>query len=287
MEKIRALYFPSSSDPDHISYVELFLAGNGVFKHLFERSYLPFLDRDALILPETIHGIRNEVLYLDEKYISAALLTSRALNSNVDVTAKCSYRNLKEVEKNCKKALALCLASDSPYRNFLPLDFQAVRIGQITLILPGTIHGIRNEVLYLDDKCISAALLTSRALNSNIDVTAKYLYRDLKEVEKNCKKALALCLASDSPYRNFSTTGLPSGTDWPDYIRWPKQKMKCPDGVVSASLYDVLSDGASVCHNEEENVTFASCTTRRESEYIVGEDTIVAPVPMVVAGDVS
>ena len=63
--------------------------------------------------------------------------------------------------------------------------------------------------------------------------------------------------------------------------------MKYPDGVVSASLDDALSDGASVCSNEEGNVTFASCTTRRESEDIGGEDTIVAPVPMVVAGDVS
>ena len=103
---------------------------------------------------------------------------------------------------------------------------------------------------------------------------------------KNCKKALALCLASDSPYRNFSTTGFPSGTDWPDYICWLKQKMKSPDGVVNASMYDVLSDGASVCHNEEGAVPFASRATRRESEDIVGEHTIVAPVPTVVAGDV-
>ena len=51
-------------------------------------------------------------------------------------------------------------------------------------------------------------------------------------------------------------------------------------------MYDILSDGASVCHNEEGNVNFASCTTRRESEDIVGEDTIIATVPTVVAGDV-
>ena len=123
MDKIRAIYFPSLSDPDHISYVELFLEGGGVFKHLFERTYLPHLERDIFVLPESIHGIWSEMLYLDEKCISQTLLTSRALNSNIDVTAKCLYRHLKEAEKNCKKALALCLASNSPYRNFATTGF--------------------------------------------------------------------------------------------------------------------------------------------------------------------
>ena len=62
--------------------------------------------------------------------------------------------------------------------------------------------------------------------------------------------------------------------------------MKCPDGIVSASLDDALSDGASVCSNEEGNVTVASCTTRRNSEDIGGEDASVAPLPTVEVGDV-
>ena len=62
--------------------------------------------------------------------------------------------------------------------------------------------------------------------------------------------------------------------------------MKSPDGIVNASMHDVLLDGASVCHNEEGAVPFTSRATCRESEDIIGEDSIVTPVSTVVAGNV-
>ena len=79
------------------------------------------------------------------------------------------------------------------------------------------------EILVEHD-CVDKALLTRRNLSNPVDIQASTLFRHAKEVEANCKKALAICLAEDSPYCNYNGI-FPSGTNRGDYLLWLRKKM--------------------------------------------------------------
>ena len=113
MKKIHDLYMPSMGKGDHFSHVEMFLEGKGKYKYLFEKS-----DDDTVIIPEIMHCIKGKTISVNEECIDKSLLTRKNLSNFVDVTSKSLYRHAKEVEANCKKALAICTSESSPYRNF-------------------------------------------------------------------------------------------------------------------------------------------------------------------------
>ena len=50
------------------------------------------------------------------------------------------------------------------------------------------------------------------------------MWRHAKDVEKNAKKALSLCLSEESPYRDYNGS-FPSGHNWDSYIEWVRQEM--------------------------------------------------------------
>jgi len=86
------------------------------------------------------------------------------------------------------------------------------------LSVPFVFHGEPNPVTIGSD-CITMSLLTRKNLSNPADVSELTLFRHAKEVEANSKKALALCLSEESPYKDFKGT-FPSGTNWHDYITW-------------------------------------------------------------------
>ena len=90
--------------------------------------------------------------------------------------------------------------------------------------LKPVLHNMSNKKLLVDENCINRSLLTSRTLTQIRDIEGARLWRHAKTVEANCKKALSLCTASDSPYKNFNGT-FPSGTDYEDYLQWIRKQM--------------------------------------------------------------
>ena len=68
---------------------------------------------------------------------------------------------------------------------------------------------------------INRQLLTAKSLLNYQDIKPERVYLHAKEVEANCKKALALCMSSSLPYKSFHAIGkYPSGTNWYDYVEW-------------------------------------------------------------------
>ena len=92
------------------------------------------------------------------------------------------------------------------------------------LMIPSFLHCNPGHELVVRNGCIDKSLLTRKNLSNPVDIQAMTLYRHAKEVEMNCKKALAFCLGEDSPYRNWNGT-YPSGTNWEDYLIWVRTKM--------------------------------------------------------------
>ena len=127
-------YMPgTSSDSDEMSHIELFLSGSGVYKYLFEeernnelapyKASVASMDVDTpsntiLILPEILHGIVGKRITVSKGMIDVALLTRKNLTNFVDISSKSLFRHAKDVEANFKKAYAICIAADSPYKDF-------------------------------------------------------------------------------------------------------------------------------------------------------------------------
>ena len=72
--------------------------------------------------------------------------------------------------------------------------------------------------------CITKSLLTRKILSDMADTKAETLFRSAKVVEANYKKVLAICVAKDSPCRDFDGIW-PSGTNWEDYLLWIREQM--------------------------------------------------------------
>ena len=61
-EKMYELFMPSEEasdekDSEHLSLVEQFMNGLGVFKYMFRKVYLSELDQEALVIPRQLHGM--------------------------------------------------------------------------------------------------------------------------------------------------------------------------------------------------------------------------------------
>lgn len=117
MKKIHSLYMPKMGAGDHLSNVELFLEGRGKYKDLFEKSDNSNKDF-VLIIPEIMHCMERKTISVSGECIDKLLLTRKSLSNFVDISPSLMYRHAKEVEANCKKALALCTSKDSPYHNY-------------------------------------------------------------------------------------------------------------------------------------------------------------------------
>ena len=110
------------------------------------------------------------------------------------------------------------------------------------LVLKECFHCVKGKELVVEHDCIDKSLLTRKNLTNYIDIKGDTLYRAAKEVEANCKKALAICLSEDSPYRNYNGT-LPSGTNWEDYLVWLKGAMRSSGS--NATVTDLVDDAPS------------------------------------------
>ena len=135
-QQIFDMYMPDKNvdiENDQLSEIELFLAGEGKYKYLFEREK-DYVDpsnststasteisqppNDLLILPECLHCIPNKRVSVSRGCIDTALLTRKNLTNYVDISPLTLFRHAKDVEANFKKAYAICKQEDSPYRHF-------------------------------------------------------------------------------------------------------------------------------------------------------------------------
>ena len=135
-QQIYDLYMPvksSDEEDDRMSEIELFLEGEGKFKYLFEiekenvshsasvssTSNQPsLLPKNLLVLPEALHCIANKRVSVSMGCIDMALLTRKNLTNFVDISPLTLFRHAKDVEANFKKAYAMCVREDSPYKNY-------------------------------------------------------------------------------------------------------------------------------------------------------------------------
>ena len=90
---------------------------------------------------------------------------------------------------------------------------------QSILTIPEFLHCLVGKDIAVKRGVIDLSLMTRKDMTNCCDVTGETLYRHTKDVEANCKNALALCLKESSTYRNFNGT-FPSGTNWEDYLFW-------------------------------------------------------------------
>ena len=117
--KINQLYMPKTDDEDNLSHVEMFLEGKGKYTYLFDTIPCPNNSGEQIkIIPEVMHSMEGKSITLSPGCIDKSLLTRKNLSNFIDISPNTLYRHAKEVEANCKKALAICTAEGSPYRNY-------------------------------------------------------------------------------------------------------------------------------------------------------------------------
>ena len=117
--EILRLYMPSGQDGDHLSHVDKLLEGKDKYRYLFEVvESVSNPNNPQLVIPEVMHCMAGKEILVGKGCIDRSLLTRKNLSNFADVSEKTLFRHAKEVEANCKKALACCLAEGSPYRNF-------------------------------------------------------------------------------------------------------------------------------------------------------------------------
>ena len=76
----------------------------------------------------------------------------------------------------------------------------------------------------IEKGCINTALLTSKNLTNYVDISPLTLFQHAKDVEANFKKAYAICVRDDSPYKDLK--GLyPSGHNRDSYLEWIREEM--------------------------------------------------------------
>ena len=118
-------YMPHKNS-DHLSQVELLLEGKGKYAHLFHRDdrgidgekSVSSTNQSILTIPEFFHCLIGKDIAVKRDVIDLFLMTRKNMTNCCNVTGETLYRHAKDVEANCKKALALCLEESSPYRNF-------------------------------------------------------------------------------------------------------------------------------------------------------------------------
>ena len=78
-------------------------------------------------------------------FITKSLLTRENLSNIADIKADTLFHSAKTVEVNCKKALVICVAKDSPYRIFDGI-FQVEQIGRIIF------YGFGRRLIYWEKR---------------------------------------------------------------------------------------------------------------------------------------
>ena len=106
-------------------------------------------------------------------------------------------------------------------------------------MIPEILHCLHDIIISVKNDCIDKTLLTRRNLSNFVDIQPSTLFRHAKEVEANCKKALAICLAEDSPYRSYDGI-FPSGTNREDYLLWLRKKMYL--ATTNTTMEDLVDD---------------------------------------------
>ena len=123
----------SDKDDDRMSQIELFLEGEGKFKYLFEiekgngtpidspsstlnQQCVP--PKKILVLPEALYCIPNKWVTVYHGCIDMALLTRKSLTKFVYILPLTLIHHAKDGEANFKKAYAICVREDSPYKDY-------------------------------------------------------------------------------------------------------------------------------------------------------------------------
>jgi hypothetical protein len=123
-------------------------------------------------------------------------------------------------------------------------------LGEDKRIVVGGATGIRLLMM------LAAGLTDKEAKN----VRGRSLHARTKEGLKNCKKALAIILRHDSPYKSCALTGiLPSGMCFEDYLLFLRQKM------FSELLKSIRSSELVVEEETTEEVTTTTTTTTTDN----------------------
>ena len=93
-------------------------------------------------------------------------------------------------------------------------------------MIPYELHHDEGYSIFVgaDGRGITQSLLTSKNLRNPQGISVGTLYRHAKEVEANCKRALALCLNLESPWKDFEGH-YPSGKTRLNYLEWLRIKM--------------------------------------------------------------
>ena len=141
------------------------------------------------------------------------------------------------------------------------------------LTIPEELHRELGKKIYVGKDGIGRSLLTSKNLSNPQDISGETLYRHAKEVEANCKKALAVCMRSDSPWKGFDGH-YPSGTTWFDYIEWIRREMYLVSNdtptcdIIDADLDELPKDQVNdiLDHSKAEKVTPTKRNKRKEKK---------------------
>ncbi|KAI2495196.1 hypothetical protein MHU86_19335 [Fragilaria crotonensis] len=109
------------------------------------------------------------------------------------------------------------LRSPTPTGLVLVMKPELHCLGEDKKIVVGGTNGLKLSTML-------ASGLTDKAFDSGIK--GRTLLIRSKDILKNCKKALAVVLRHDSPYKSYASTGLlPSGMCIEDYFLYVRQKM--------------------------------------------------------------
>ena len=125
------------------------------------------------------------------------------------------------------------------------------------LTIPYELHRDEESRIFVGSDCggITRTLLTSKNLTNPQDISGATLYRHAKEVEANSKKALALCLSHDSPWKDFDGH-YPSGKTWFDYLEWLRVEMyRVTNDCPTSDIIDVDLDEQPTEDADDEGVT--------------------------------
>ena len=136
------------------------------------------------------------------------------------------------------------------------------------LTIPYELHRERDKPIFVgsQDGGITRALLTAKNLTNPQDISSETLYRHAKEVEANCKKALALCLNKDSPWKDWDGH-YPSGKTWFDYIEWLRVEMhRVTNDCPTSDIIDVDLDEQPTEDADDEGVTQPTNPSRQSKK---------------------
>ena len=119
IDTLQFLYFPSNNENDNrMSHVDLFLKGKNKYKYMFSKFDDTADVDDAGFISEDLHRMPGKVIYVGQGCITRSVMTRKNLTNNLDISGRTLYSHAKEVEKNMKKALAICKHPNSPYKDY-------------------------------------------------------------------------------------------------------------------------------------------------------------------------